>query len=61
MKLWWIGIEIYLQTKYQQIDLWQIYSRTIHKLFVNRELFAEHREESKQKLQKKKIDIFQEL
>ena len=42
MKLWRIGIGIYLWPKYQQIDLWRIYSRTIRKLFANRELFAEH-------------------
>ena len=29
-------------TKYQQIDLWWIYSWLICKLFANRELFAEH-------------------
>ena len=42
MKLWQIGIEIYSWLKYQQIDSWQIYSRTIRELFDNRELFAEH-------------------
>ena len=42
MKFWWIGIGIYLWPKYQRIDLWRIYSRTICKLFANRELFAEH-------------------
>ena len=42
MKLWRIGIGIYLRPKYQRIDLWRIYSLTIHELFVNRELFAEH-------------------
>ena len=43
MKLWRIGIGIYLWPEYQQIDLWRIYSRTICKLFANRELCAEHR------------------
>ena len=42
MKLWQIGIGIYLWHKYQQIDLWRIYSRTICELLANRELFAEH-------------------
>ena len=42
MKLWRIGIRIYLWPQYQQIDSWQIYLRTIHKLFANREPFAEH-------------------
>ena len=42
MKLWQIGIGIYLWPKYQQIDSWQIYSQTICKLFANREVFAEH-------------------
>ena len=42
MKLWRIGIEIYSWPKYQQIDFWRIYLRTIHELFANKELFAEH-------------------
>ena len=42
MKLWQIGIRIYSWPKYQRIDLWRIYSGTIHELFANRELFAEH-------------------
>ena len=42
MKLRRIGIGIYLWPKNQRIDSWQIYSQTIHKLFANRELFAEH-------------------
>ena len=42
MKLWKIGIGIYLWPKYQRIDSWQIYLRTIRKLFTNRELFTEH-------------------
>ena len=42
MKLWQIGIGIYSWAKYQQIDSWQMYLRTIRKLFANRELFAEH-------------------
>ena len=42
MKLWRIGIGIYSPSKYQRIDSWQIYSRTICELFANRELFAEH-------------------
>ena len=42
MKLWQIGIGIYLSSKYQQRDSWQIYAGTICKLFANRELFAEH-------------------
>ena len=42
MKLWWIGIGIYLWPKYQRIDLWQIYSQINLKLFANRELFTEH-------------------
>ena len=41
MKLWQMGIGIYLWPKYQRRDSWQIYSQTIHKLFANRELFAE--------------------
>ena len=35
MKLWRIGIGIYSWPKYQRIDLWRIYSRTIHELFAN--------------------------
>ena len=42
MKLWRIEIGIYSWPEYQQIDLWQIYSPTIHKIFASRELFAEH-------------------
>ena len=42
MELWRIGIGIYLSPKYQRIDLQRIYSQTIHELFANRELFAEH-------------------
>ena len=42
MNLWQIGIGIYLWNKSQQIDSWQIISRTICELFANRELFAEH-------------------
>ena len=38
MKLW----QIYLWPKYQQIDLWWIYSQTICELFANRVLFTEH-------------------
>ena len=41
MKLWQIWVGIYSWPKYQQIDLWWIYSQTICKFFVNRELFAE--------------------
>ena len=41
-KLWRIGIGINSRPKHQRIDLWQIYSRTNCKLFANRELFAEH-------------------
>ena len=40
--MWQIGIGIYSWHKYQRIDTWWIYSRTIRKLFANRELFAEH-------------------
>ena len=42
MKLWLIGIGIYLWPKYQRIDSWQIYLQTICQLFANRELFTEH-------------------
>ena len=42
MKLWRLGIGIYLWPEYQRIDLWPIYLQTIHELFANRELFAEH-------------------
>ena len=42
MKLWRIEIWIYLASKYQRIDLWQIYLQTIHELFANIELFAKH-------------------
>ena len=42
MKLWRIGIGIYLWPKYQRIDSWWIYSQTIREIFANRELFAEH-------------------
>ena len=42
MKLWRIGIRIYLWPQYQGIVSWRIYSRTICKLFANKELFAEH-------------------
>ena len=42
MKLWRIGIGLYLWPKYQRIDSWQIYLQTIWKLFANRELCAEH-------------------
>ena len=42
IKLWQIGIGIYLLSKYQRIDLWQIYLQTICELFANRELFDEH-------------------
>ena len=42
IKCWRIGIGIYSWSKYQRIGLWQIYLRTIHELFANRELFAEH-------------------
>ena len=44
IKLWGIGIGIYLWPKYQRIDSLRIYSQTIHKLFANRELFPEHRD-----------------
>ena len=42
IKLWQIGIGIYLWPKYQRIDSWWIYSRTICELYANREIFAEH-------------------
>ena len=42
MKLWRIGIGIYLWPKYQGINLWRIYLQTICKLFANRELFTKH-------------------
>ena len=42
MKLWQIGLGIYLWPKYPRKDSWQIYSQTIRKKFANRELFAEH-------------------
>ena len=42
MKLWQIGIRIYLSHKYQRKDSWGIYSQTIRELFANIELFAEH-------------------
>ena len=42
MQLWQIGTGIYLWPKYQQTDLWRIYSRTIRELFANWELFFEH-------------------
>ena len=35
MKLWQIGIGIYLWPRYQQIDLWWIYLRTTCKLLAN--------------------------
>ena len=42
IKLWQIGIGIYLWPKYQRIDSWQVYLQTICELFANRELLAEH-------------------
>ena len=37
-----IGIGIYLQPKYQEIDLSQIYLQIIYMFFENKELFAKH-------------------
>ena len=37
-----IGIGIHLWPKYQRIDSWQIYLRTICEIIANRALFAEH-------------------
>ena len=42
MKLWRIGVGIYLWPKYQHIYSWRIYSQTIRELFTNIELFAEN-------------------
>ena len=42
MKMWQIGIGIYLWPKYQWMDSWPINLQTIRELFTNRELFAEH-------------------
>ena len=42
LKMWQKGIGIYLWPKYQQRDLWLIYSQTIRELFANRRLFAKH-------------------
>ena len=42
IKLLQIGIGIYSWTKYQGIDSWQMYLKTICELFANRELFAKH-------------------
>ena len=56
MKLWRIGIGIFLWPKYQRIDSWQIYSQTICELFVKRELFAEHWKEQRNKGTKEQKD-----
>ena len=40
--LWVIGMGINLWPKYQQIDSWRIYLRTVFEIFADRELLAEH-------------------
>ena len=42
MKIWQLGMGIYLLPKYQQIDVWPIYLWRVGEQYVNRELFPEH-------------------